>query len=778
MSGYRVLVPFRGKTVWGIAVRSPYQGRVAGVRDLVNWDASRCLVAPDILELVTWVANYYRAPLGEVIKMALPPGSLNAKPSSYRLTQAGRDWIDRHPDQEAAHLLDKLRNPQTRLRWEQATQTRIPLSAIREWEDAGLIALQRRDHQVLPVIDVVRLAPGAPSELGLQRAPKQRVIVDYLRKRGDSWVSVPQMRADLAVTAAMLTALTGKGLIERGQMDEMALEHQATSVRPSRHTMTGEQRRAYEPIAEAMDGHSFKVFLLFGITGSGKTEVYLNAIERCLASGRQALFLVPEISLTPMMKHRIQDRFGSRLAILHSAIGKRRRAGEWARVLSGKADVVLGARSAVFAPLPRLGLVIVDEEHDGSYKQTDGVRYQARSLALMRARRSKAAVVLGSATPSLESWYLAQTGKYHLLRMTQRANAAMLPAVEIVDMREEFKRQRRRFLFSTALMKRLDLAVESGQQAMILINRRGFHSFLLCRKCGEAVMCHQCEVSLTYHRVTHQLHCHYCDVRREVPNQCPACAAEAASLQFFGEGTQQVASELAARFGEEQVDRMDRDRLTAGNGHQAILDRFRCGTTKILVGTQMIAKGHDFPNVTVVGIINADIALRVPDFRAAESTFQLITQIAGRSGRGELPGHVIVQTYMPEHYSVQSAAAHDFEAFVEREQVYRQRLFYPPYAAMVQILVRHRDQARARQASDWIGHELARHQQGRRLVVLGPSPAPLAKVKNIHRFQILLKSDHRSWMHELAVRVIEAAGRAKIVAPTDVVLDVDPSQFS
>ncbi|MCB1042905.1 MAG: primosomal protein N' [Acidobacteria bacterium] len=776
-AGYRVQVPFRGKTLWGIVMSDAYIGSRAGVRDLIYVDSQRRLLQPDIVELVSFAAHYYQAPLGEVVKLALPPGSLSANPSCYSLTPAGSNWSQLHPNRLESRLLRSLVRPMSRNAWELAAQSDLTYTQLRAWEDAGWIVLDRPDRRhAIPKVDVVEMTDAGRSADVPARALKQRQVMEFLQSGGPK--TVREVNAHIEGGSATFSALIEKGWIHRFQLDESEFDVASAQRNQSTLVMTAEQQAAFAFLASKLQAGGFTPCLLYGVTGSGKTEVYLNAIERCLDQGKQALFLVPEISLTPMMNRRIQARFGQRLAILHSAFGKNKRVREWARVMDGTVDVVLGARSAVFAPLPQLGLIIVDEEHDGSYKQGDGVRYHARSLAMVRAHRAGIPIVLGSATPSLESWYLAQTGKIQLLTLAERANQKPLPEVQIIDMREEFKRQRKRALFSKALIDHMDKAVENGNQVMVLLNRRGYHSFMMCRKCGDVLMCNQCEVTLTYHKDQHRLRCHYCDAQKAVPSSCPACSESASVLQFFGEGTQQVEAALQTRYGCEVVDRLDRDRLSAKHTHHSILERFRAGRTRILVGTQMIAKGHDFPNVTVVGILNADMSLRVPDLRCAESTFQLITQVAGRSGRGELPGHVVVQTYMPEHYSIQLASIHDYLGFAKREMHYRERLFYPPYAHLVHVIVKNRDRDKALQEIKWLARELSMSKQGTKLVVLGPSPAPLAKVKNIFRFQILIKSDQRAWMHELVHRVVASGIESRVLQLGDVVVDVDPVQFS
>ena len=615
----------------------------------------------------------------------------------------------------------------------------------------------------------------APDRL---RSLKQRALLAWFLARPNQYVAPTEVNAEFKNGSALAERMVKKDLLLKLRVPKHELEHRAADHEPDEiKILTSEQKTALDALLVSLGEQKFQAFLMFGVTGSGKTEVYLRAIQDCLTRGRQALFLVPEIGLTPLMQRRIIERFGERLAILHSAIGAGRRAESWARILAGKVDVVLGARSGIFAPLPRLGLVIVDEEHDQSYKQNDGIRYQARDLALVRAKMSDSVVVLGSATPSLESWLNYERGRSHLLTLEKRATRAPLPAVQIVDLRQEFRDQRRRPILSAPLEAAMDAALGQGRQVMILLNRRGYHAFMLCRKCGETVMCDQCEVSLTYHRTDHSLKCHYCGTSKSVPESCPSCKTPAAMMQFFGEGTQQIQEVIQKRFPDYVVDRLDRDRLSNKNAHHQILAAFEANQTQILVGTQMIAKGHDFPNVTLVGILNADIGLRIPDFRAAENVFQLVTQVAGRSGRGRHPGSVIIQTYMPEHYAIVFASSHDFLGFLAKEMRYRKHLFYAPFAHMVSLLITHKDHERTNQVSFWMAAQLDRFRERGKLVVLGPAKAPISKIKGAYRYQIVLKSTDRSLLHRIADTVIEETVRRGMLPRPAIIMDIDPYQF-
>ncbi len=779
--GYRVLVPFRNRLIYGITKSDAVAvDQVdAKIRALTSYDGRQCLLAPEIAELFDWMVRYYRAPVGEVAKLVLPPGTLHDRDFQFRLTELGLAHVRDHAEARILGLLGA--KPLTLKEWETLAQSKLPWAEIRAWERDGYLEMAARgkERESIPHVAVVELTPsGGGVDLDeLAGAPKQRELLRWLRASHRAVVETSELNERFNGGAALVEALVRKELVRRLRVPKYELEMRQAEFEPDdRKRLTPEQDQVLGQVVADLDARHFGVNLVFGVTGAGKTEVYLRAIEHCLRQGRQALFLVPEIGLTPLMQRRIVDRFGERLAILHSAVGPGRRTESWAQVLAGKVDVVLGARSGVFAPLPRLGLVIVDEEHDHSYKQSDGIRYHGRDLALVRAKFAGATAVLGSATPSLESWHNAESGRARLLTITKRATNARLPEVQIVDMRQEFVTQRQRPILANLLFERLQQTLEAGRQAMILLNRRGFHSFLLCRKCGLTVGCSQCEVSLTYHATDQTLKCHYCGETRPVPQTCPACANPATMMQFFGEGTQQIQDHLAKRFPHHVVDRLDRDRLGEKDAAAKILAEFGKGRSHILVGTQMIAKGHDFPNVTLVGILNADQGLRVPDFRAAETTFQLLTQVAGRSGRGENAGTVVIQTYMPDHYSITCAAKHDFLAFQKRESRFRQAMFYAPYAHMVALLITHESSELAGNVAQWMAEQL-HHLGGKDLVVLGPARAPIGRIKGAWRYQVVLKSAQRGKLHQLADLVVEECVARKLLPRQAIIMDIDPYQF-
>src|SRR5208283_3603924 len=477
-------------------------------------------------------------------------------------------------------------------------------------------------------------------------------------------------------------SLARKGLVS---LKPETMPPPASPVR-ARHALNARQQAAFEQIRDAILTRQFQTFLLHGVTGSGKTEVYLNAIQAVVEQGRGALLLVPEIALTPAMAGQFFSRFGDRVAILHSAFTDVERSEQWRRIRSGAASVVVGTRSGVFAPVRNLGLIVVDEEHDGSYKQEENPRYNGRDVAIVRAQSANACVVLGSATPSLESRYNAEREKYTLLELPGRIEERPMPTVELIDMRQEFLETRQQATFSRKLLEGIGARLENGEQTIVLLNRRGFSSFVACRACGERVNCMNCSLTLTYHKRDRRLLCHYCGYAEKVPSVCPKCQSE--HIYFLGLGSEKVEEELHRAFPTARIARLDRDTVTGKRQYETILNEFREGNYDVLVGTQMIAKGHDIPNVTLVGVVSADVGLGMPDFRAAERAFQLLTQAAGRAGRGDLPGIVLVQTYNPDHYAIRMAAAHDYQAFYEKELNFRRMMRYPPFSAMANVLVR------------------------------------------------------------------------------------------
>ena len=532
---------------------------------------------------------------------------------------------------------------------------------------------------------------------------------------------------------------------------------------------TPAQKTALHEITTAADGRQFLAMLLHGVTGSGKTAVYLSAMQAVLTKGRSAILLVPEIGLTPAMAADLHQIFGDEVAILHSGLSDDERAEQWKRIRNGECHVVVGTRSAIFAPVSDLALIVVDEEHDHSYKQEEMPRYHARDVAVVRAKMANAAVVLGSATPSLETYYNAVQGKYKLLELPERIEKRPLPEVEILDMRVEFQRTRKDEPLSRKLLEEIGDRLARQEQVMVLLNRRGFSAFVLCRECGESVQCKNCAIAMTYHKREHRLMCHYCGYLRPAPKTCPKCGSE--FVQYLGTGSEKLEHILHGLFPQARIARLDRDTVRGRDDFERMLTALHAGEIDLLVGTQMIAKGHDVANVTLVGVVGSDAALSFPDFRAAERTFQLLTQVAGRAGRGDTPGKVVLQTFFPDHYAIQFAAAHDYHGFYEKEVRFRSWMHYPPFNAVSNVLVR---SPKLDEALAWSGI-LGKWFHGTRLDgvrVMGPAAATIVKLKTEYRYHFLLKSARRERMNAVLRAMLEHAAAQKIPR-NHVVVDVD-----
>jgi primosomal protein N' (replication factor Y) len=533
------------------------------------------------------------------------------------------------------------------------------------------------------------------------------------------------------------------------------------------HDLTEEQSKALKAINESIQKKEHKTYLLHGITASGKTEVYLQAIDEVLKLGRQAIMLVPEISLTPQTVERFVSRFGHHVAVIHSKLTPARRFIEWKKIKDGRASIVVGARSAIFSPMDNLGLIIIDEEHETSYKQDDVPRYHARDVAEERARLNNCPLILGSATPSLESYYKAKHGHYKHIRLTKRIEERLLPKVKIVDMRMELETRKRIAIFSRVLLEAMERTLKNGKQAIIFLNRRGFSTFINCKKCGFVMKCKRCDTSMVYHFDDKRLVCHYCDYKAAPPDICPKC--KSAYISYFGLGTEKVESEVSRNFPQAKIARMDSDTTSKAGSHEQILGDFKVGDTSMLVGTQMIAKGLDFPEVTLVGVVSADVSLNIPDFRSSERTFNLLTQVAGRAGRGDHGGEVIVQTYTPEHYAIQTASKHDYDKFYEEEIITRKELLFPPFINLTKLTVRARNDEVAQNAAAELAAAI--RQKDPEMMLSGPAPAPISRMRGYYRYNMLLKHKERLYMCKLLRDVQSTFKKPHGVL---IAVDVDP----
>ncbi|HKV33509.1 MAG TPA: primosomal protein N' [Pyrinomonadaceae bacterium] len=610
----------------------------------------------------------------------------------------------------------------------------------------------------------VRLTNGRVEKMAEKVTEKQQQLLSTLQQRG------PLPLKELS--AATVSSLVKKGLVEifdeAVRRDPLA---NSASFPVEDFTLTAAQSSVLEEIRKQVETETYGAFLLHGVTGSGKTEIYIRAMRAALERGRSAMMLVPEIALTPVFSQRLRSHFGDRVAIFHSSLQRGERFDEWTRVKNGDARVVIGTRSAVFAPVQNLGLIVVDEEHESTYRQQKSPYYNARDTAIVRAQKESATVVLGSATPSLESFHNAQAGKYRLLTLPERIAARPMATARIVDMRSVFVRHGKPRVFSDQLLEAIQETHDRGEQSIILLNRRGYSSFILCRSCGETIQCPNCDVTLTYHRSERVIVCHYCNHRKGVPKTCPSCGKK--YIYYVGEGTEQLEEMLTQLFPALRVARIDRDTTARRRVFEQSLSDFSEGKIDTLVGTQMLAKGHDFPNVTLVGVVSVDAGLALPDFRSAERTFQLITQVAGRAGRGDRPGRVLIQTYHPYHYALRHACAQDYEGFYNEEIHYRQNHSYPPFVALASLLVHGPDLGRVRTDSLELRKQLDAANEGRKCRILGPAPAPLSRLKGEHRFQLLLKSRSRRNLREVADAALKiAAGNG--VNLRSVNLEIDP----
>ena len=769
--GCRVLVPFGARKLTGVvlAVHADAPGGHK-LRDALKLIDEEPVLDERSIELARWIGKYYCAPLGEVLRGMAPLTGELRKTKIYSVTDAGRD---------VARQLSIVVNPgDLTTAMLQALEAR-PLSAsyllkkfpdaqrrLNELQKKGLVLIEEDQEERDPL-------RAASSRLRVEflartaaKLPKaERELLAYLELHPGQH-NLAGMEEALKTASPAARALARKGLVTL-VLESAALPRSPFVAAPP--ALNTHQQAAFEKIEAALAAKQFQTFLLQGVTGSGKTEVYLRSIDAALALGRGALLLVPEIALTPQVAGQFSGRFGDRVAILHSAFTDSERAGQWRRIRNGDATVVVGTRSCVFAPVQNLGLIVVDEEHDNSYKQEETPRYHGRDVAVVRARMENATVVLGSATPSLESRYNVEKQKYALLSLPERIERRPMPEVEVLDMRLEFLESKKNSTFARRLIDAVTDRLAAREQVMLLLNRRGFSTIVACRACGHRLNCQNCAVTLTFHRRDRRMLCHYCGYAEAVPSTCPACNSE--HVHFIGTGAEKLEDELHGAFPKARIARMDRDTVSSKRHYEHILQGFREGSFDILVGTQMIAKGHDIPNVTLVGIVNGDLGLGLPDFRAAERTFQLLTQAAGRAGRGATPGQVIIQTINPDHYAIRFAAAQDYALFYEKEIAFRRAMRYPPFAALANILIRAEKQEDALRLSGELSHLLTPPPE--LLRVLGPAEAPVPRLRNEFRYQMLLKSSSRPKLADTLLKIRQYAVERKWPA-TALVIDVDP----
>jgi primosomal protein N' (replication factor Y) len=790
--GARVIAPFRNEKLIGVVTAlgtvAPAEFEARFLEAVLDEEP---LLSDGLLALAEWMARYYLAPLGEVLRGMLPLMAEVRRTVYFRITDLGRDVLAGSLDGDSGRSAKR----RGRLSPEEQDMERRVLMRLAAGEPVKVSTLRTATAATLPVLaGLVRKKWIARETSAVERdsrrterfavlipetrlpslTQKQQGILAELAACGGELPLAELRKRDLP--SSTLQTLVRRGLV---RIDERAAAFRLGGLQPaaSPFKLNEPQTVALADIATALG--EFKAFLLHGVTGSGKTAVYLAAMQRALDRGLSSILLVPEIGLTPQTAGLLDQAFGQRVALLHSALTPEERSEQWRRIKRGEAPIVVGTRSAIFAPAPNLGLIIVDEEHDQSYKQEETPRYNARDVAVMRAKLEGAVVVLGSATPSLESWQNSASGKYTRIEMRERVMNRPLPEVELIDMRQEFQQTGQDQLFSRALVEQTREALDRGEQALILLNRRGYSFAVICRACGEKLECQNCAISLTHHkppaedagiaRAGQRLECHYCGYRRTVPARCPKCDSE--HLYYLGAGSEQGEVRLGEIFPQARIGRMDRDTVRGRYDLERLLERLHSGEINLLVGTQMIAKGHDIHGITLVGVVGCDHALSMPDFRAAERVFQLMTQVSGRAGRGDLPGRVVVQTYYPDHYAIVAASKHDYASFVERELKYRRWMHYPPFGVLANVLVQSQ---KLEEAAGWSA-ELGKWFQKAApegVRVLGPCTAPIARIKGTYRFHLILKAGSRKVLNA-ALRGMLAHADEVEVPRRNLVVDVD-----
>jgi primosomal protein N' (replication factor Y) len=751
--GSRIVVPLGRTTVTGFIVglheelKTDTSLNEADIKEAEDILDAIPLCTPEVLAITRWVSEYYASPWGEVIKAALPPGINPALTQVISLTENGLEQTKRLSETASKSFADRLLlliagkgNVSVDSLSEIASKSQVGRT-IRDLEERGWVQrIQRSSNSFVKekTRRAVRLVAALPD--GAKITSTQERVIEALNDKQS--MLLKHLIELTGVSLAVVNTLVKKGFLEF--LDQTIrrdpLENAALPDIPH-YKLTPEQDQVLSTIEEQLSSSTYSAFLLHGVTGSGKTEIYLRAMRRTLELGRTAMMLVPEIALTPVFSRRLRAEFGDQIAIFHSSLPPGERLDEWMRVKNGEARVVIGTRSAVFAPLKNLGLVVVDEEHEATYRQQDSPYYNARDTAVMRAQKESATVVLGSATPSLESFQNAKSDKYVYLSLPKRIGNRPMAEAHLVDMRDVFGHQGKPQVFSDELLKAIKETHERNEQSIILLNRRGFSSFILCRSCGATVQCPNCDVTLTYHRSERAIICHYCNHREPSPSRCPSCFQK--YIYYVGEGTEQIEHSLKELFPALKIARIDRDTTARRKQFEKSLLDFAEGRLDMLVGTQILAKGHDFPNVTLVGVVSVDAGLALPDFRSAERTFQLITQVAGRAGRGQRRGRVLIQTYHPQHYALRHASAQDYAAFYADEIRYRKHHLYPPFVSLGLLLLHGRDVQRVRKDAVELRKELDTANTDRACRILGPAPAPLARLKNEYRFQILVKSRNR-----------------------------------
>lgn len=793
--GQRALAPFGRERKLGFVVSLCSISEVKNTRELLDLIDDQPIISPEILELTRWVSEYYYAPWGGCLRAAIPPELqvrsllwVHKKESpllDYADTRTKFSYIEKK-------ILDQLeeKKPKKITFLEKRIGTRGLYSTLHSLEQKGKVELfyeLSKPKSSIKYEKMVFLKGNSPEEIKLletyietsrKKSSKEALLLQLLIGENREF-SLREINQRINRASQILNRLEKTGLVKTFYKEKLREPLWGMNVEPAQEfSLTQEQKDVLERLDQGLTEEKYKPFLLYGITGSGKTQVYIEIIKKALEKGKTALVLVPEISLTPQIISRFKYVFGEQVGAFHSSLSPGERFDAWRGIKSGKIKVVVGTRSAIFSPLSNLGIIVVDEEHDSSYKQKEpDPKYNARDLALVRGKMNKALVILGSATPSLESFYNSEKGKYTLLQLTQRVDQIPLPEVEISDLREERKKGNYS-IFSSELSSQMKKKIEKDEQVILFLNRRGFSNFVKCQECGYVFRCPNCDITLNFHRTDFSLRCHYCNYIVQASDLCPQCNGN--RFAYKGMGTQRVEEEIKKLFPGTSVRRMDQDTTYRKDSHYEILKGFACGDFNLLLGTQMVTKGLDFPDVTLVGVILADTSLDFPDFRAREKTFQLLTQVAGRAGRGKLGGEVILQTYYPEDWAIRLSAQQDFQEFYKKEMEERKELFYPPFSRLVLIRFQGKEEVKVQKAAESFGNKLSDSlkaigysQKSKSLQILGPVPSPLPKIKNDYRFQILIKTREVRTVTQTINSMFEK-GAEKRYAGVKISIDIDP----
>ncbi|PKR78569.1 primosomal protein N' [Halalkalibacillus sediminis] len=769
--GVRVIVPFGPRKVMGFVVSLSDQSEISKLREVESVLDYTPIFTEELIHLSKWMQETTLCFRISAMQAMLP--------AVFKATYEKEVWMLAE-DEEFPEEWKNVSQGREVFPFQEVEESSVSPHQVTKLVQEELIDIkynvQRKDQ-----VKTVTYVEPAVEEYVLQEhleqlsgnARKQREVLAFMTEHYEA-VELKKLQNELNITKSPIQKLVSEKLLRFTKKEiyrDPFKNHVIEQSYPL--NLTKKQQTVIEPIIQNINNNQHEMFLLHGVTGSGKTEIYLQSIQRVLEKGQEAIVLVPEISLTPQMVHRFKSRFGDEVAVLHSGLSKGEKYDEWRKIHRNEVRVVVGARSAIFAPFENLGIIIIDEEHENTYKQEDYPKYHARDVAKFRGTYHKCPVVLGSATPTLETYARALKGVYHLLSLDERINEQELPSIDVVDMRLELQKGNRT-MFSDLLVEKIQERLERKEQIVLLLNRRGYSSFVMCRECGETIHCDNCDISMTYHQKKNQLKCHYCNDVKPMPQRCPKCESDA--IRFFGTGTQKVEEALLQQFEQARVIRMDVDTTSRKGSHEKLLNEFGRGEADILLGTQMIAKGLDFENVTLVGVIAADAILHLPDFRASEKTFQLLTQVSGRAGRHELPGEVVVQSYTPDHYSIELASQYDFESFFKKEMQLRKRFSYPPYYFLALINISHDNHVQVVETAQEIAGILA-EKLSQESLLMGPTPSPMLRIKNRYRYQCMIKYKRREEVDQALREVLEKFKKEINQNKIQITIDFEPYHF-